>query len=46
MLTSTCLAERARQEAADRRAKRSPSPKVQPISRRRVPPALPVPLRP
>jgi excisionase family DNA binding protein len=39
------LAERARQEAADRRAKRSPSPKVQQISRRRVPPALPVPLR-
>ena len=40
------LAERARQEAADRRAKRSPAPKVTPISRRRVPPALPVPLRP
>lgn len=37
------LAERARQEAADRRAKRSP--KVQPIRSRRAPPALPVPLR-
>ena len=39
------LAERARQEAADRRAKRCPNPKVQPITRRRAPPALPVPLR-
>ena len=39
------LAERARQEAADRRAKRAPQPKVQQISRRRAPPALPVPLR-
>ena len=41
----TFLAERARQEAADRRAKRSPGPKVEPIRRRRSPPALPVPLR-
>jgi excisionase family DNA binding protein len=39
------LAERARAEAADRRAKRCPSPKVQSIRSRRAPPALPVPLR-
>lgn len=36
------LAERARKEAADRRAKRSPQQNVLPIKRRRVPPALPL----
>lgn len=37
------LAERARQEAADRRSKRAPGPKVESIRpRRRAPPALPV----
>ena len=37
------LAERARQEAADRRSKRAPGPKVEQIKpRRRAPPVLPV----
>ena len=38
------LADRARQEAADRRSKRAPGHKVEPIRRRRAAPALPVPL--
>jgi excisionase family DNA binding protein len=39
------LAERARDEAAQRRARRQPGTSVTPIRRRRnVPPALPVPL--
>ena len=37
------LAQRARQEAADRRSKRAPGPNVEQIKpRRRAPPALPV----
>ena len=41
------LAQRARDEAAERRANRAPGAKVAPIKpRRRAPPALPVPVRP
>ena len=40
------LAQRAREEAADRRARRQPAAIVQPIKpRRRPPPVLPVPAR-